>query len=108
MKRLLIIAVAPVLVSIAGCGGWLNVEGLDAEEVAPPPAIESGTRYTYHNNVVVYEGSDHQYYRQYNGKWVRYRERPKDLGEAQPAQAHEGDHHEEPKQGEGDHHEEHR
>ena len=96
MKRALLLFVAPLLISIAGCGAWLTVDGFEAERVQAPADIERGTRYSYHGTTV-YEGADHRYYRQHEGGWVRYRERPHDLGQPAAEPKREEPKREEPK-----------
>jgi hypothetical protein len=62
-----------------GCAGTLMVDGYEAAYVDVPAGYDRYPRYEHHG-APVYEISG-RYYRQYNNRWVVYRERPRDLRE---------------------------
>ena len=80
MKRTLLALalVAPLAFGAVACAGSLTVDGYGVEYVNRP-AIEGARRYT-HNGVAVYEVGG-RYYREYQGRWVMYHERPRELVE---------------------------
>jgi hypothetical protein len=82
MKRaLLALALAAPLVlglGVGACAATLTVDGYEATWV-DRPAVDRGHRWVYHG-ATVYE-VDGRYYREHEGRWVVYRERPRELVE---------------------------
>jgi hypothetical protein len=80
MKRTLLALtlVAPLAFGAVACAGSLTVDGYGAVYV-DRPVIEGHRRWT-HNGVAVYEVNG-RYYREYNGRWIVYHERPRELVE---------------------------
>ncbi len=80
MKRTLLALalVAPLALGTLACAGTLTVDGYGAEYVERP-RIEGAHRWM-HNGVAVYEVNG-RYYREHSGRWVVYRERPRELTE---------------------------
>ena len=68
-----------LLLLAAGCAGYITVDGYEAAYVDAPADYQRYPRYE-HNGVAVYEVNG-RYYRQYGGRWVAYRERPRELRE---------------------------
>ncbi len=64
---------------LAGCAATVTIDGHEAVYADAPANYERG-RHWEHRGVVVYE-VEGRYYRQYNGRWVYYRDRPSDLRE---------------------------
>ena len=81
MKRnlLALTLVAPLMLGTVACGAWFTVDGYDAQYVERPAGWEGGRRWRHHG-VDVYEVNG-RYYRQHEGRWVVYRERPRELVE---------------------------
>jgi len=63
---------------VAACGGWITVDGYDAAYVDVVPAnIESYPHYTYDGGEV-YVVDGRYYHRGGDGRWVRFRTRPRE------------------------------
>src|SRR5262245_50631642 len=79
------------LLLAAGCHGYIKIDGLEATYTETPASYDHHPRWK-HKGVRVYE-IDGRYYREYNGRWVVYRERPADLAEDRDDDHKRGDHH---------------
>ena len=78
-RNLLALALAaPLAFGAVACAASLTVDGYGASYVERP-RWEGHRRYTM-NGAVVYE-VDGRYYREHEGRWVVYRERPRELVE---------------------------
>ncbi len=71
-------ACAFVLFAAASCGK-IDIDGLEASYTDPPAGWEHA-KHWLHNGARVYEIGG-RFYREYNGRWVVFRERPRDLRE---------------------------
>lgn len=71
-----IIGVAALALAL-GCGGYVAVEGYDADYVDAPAGIEAYPHYVY-NGEYVYD-VDGRFYRNHGGRWVRYRHAPPEV-----------------------------
>jgi hypothetical protein len=69
---------APLALGAAGCAAELTVDGYGATYVERP-VVERARRWT-HRGVAVYEVNG-RYYREHDGHWIVWRERPRDLVE---------------------------
>jgi hypothetical protein len=99
MKRILIMV--PVLALAAGCTVYGTPTGsveaatttttTSAEVVddTPPINIETYPRYEYHGSYVY--NVDGRYYHRDGARWMRFRERPRDLDERFERRDHEHD-----------------
>ena len=87
MKRILLI-IAPVLALGAGCTGYVTTpNGTDATittttgaeiyDDTPPVNIETYPRYEYRGSYVY--NVNGRYYHRNGNRWMRFRERPRDL-----------------------------
>jgi hypothetical protein len=79
MNRIVLAMIASISLSTAACAGWITVDGVQVAYVDTRPLIEGRPHYL-HRGRVVYE-IDGRYYREHEGRWVVYRERPIDLQE---------------------------
>jgi hypothetical protein len=70
--------VAPLALCAAACAATVTVEGYHAEYVDRP--VIEGHRRWMHHSVMVYEVNG-RFYREYGGRWIVYRERPRELVE---------------------------
>ena len=71
-------AFVPAAIVLAGCGGYLTVDGYDAAYVdVPPPGIEVYPRYAVGDGYV-YDVNG-AYYHQHGERWVRYRSAPREV-----------------------------
>jgi len=70
--------VAPLAFGAVACAASLTVDGYGANYV-DRPHWEGHRRYNI-NGVAVYEVDGH-YYREHQGRWIVYRERPRELVE---------------------------
>jgi hypothetical protein len=77
MKSALCSFAGALLLVAAGCSGYFTVDGYDAAYASAPAGYERSPRYMHHG-ADVYEVQG-RYYRQYNNRWVVYRERPREL-----------------------------
>jgi hypothetical protein len=66
-------AFAPAL-ALAGCGGFITVDGYDAAYVDAPVGIEAYPSYEF-NDGVVYDVNG-RWYHNHGGRWVSYRSPP--------------------------------
>jgi hypothetical protein len=80
MKATLASIAGLLLLFATGCAGYLTIDGNEAVYADAPADYERAPVYE-HNGVRVYEVRG-RYYRQYNGRWVYYRHRPRDLRES--------------------------
>jgi len=72
------LVVAPAsLALLAGCGGYVTVDGYDAAYVEAPVNIETYPQYRFADGYA-YEVNG-VYYHQHEGRWVRYREAPRGM-----------------------------
>lgn len=78
LNRLLFAVVPALALGLSACAGWFTLDGYDYRYV-DTVSIEGRPHYV-HNGVTVYEVNG-RYYRQHNGRWMEYRERPRDLQE---------------------------
>jgi hypothetical protein len=69
--------VAPLLFGVVACGGWFVVDGGYHARWVARPVIEGRPRWRY-NTYTVYEVNG-AYYREHEGRWIEYRERPREL-----------------------------
>jgi hypothetical protein len=69
--------VAPLLFGAVACSGWFAVDGSYHARYVGRPAYEGHARYRY-GNYSVYEVNG-EYYREHEGRWIQYRERPREL-----------------------------
>jgi hypothetical protein len=76
MHRLLAVIATAFVLGISACAAELTVDGYPATYVERP-RIERARRWR-HGAVEVYE-VDGRYYREHGGRWVVYRERPREL-----------------------------
>jgi hypothetical protein len=79
MKTALHLIIGASLLLVAGCAHYFVVDGYEASYADAPAQYERYPRYEY-RGARVYEIGGH-YYREYNGRWVVYRERPRELRE---------------------------
>ena len=79
MRAILFSVACAFVLFAAACNGKLDIDGVEASYTDPPAGWEHAKRWE-HNGAKVYELAG-RYYREYNGRWVVYRERPKDLRE---------------------------
>ena len=71
--------VAPLLLTSVACHAWFTVDGTYHARWVSRPVIEGRPRWR-HGTYVVYE-VDGAYYREHEGRWIVYRERPRELVE---------------------------
>jgi hypothetical protein len=77
MMNRLLFAVGPALMlGLSACAAWVTVDGVDVRYVDRP--VIEGHRRWMHRGVVVYE-VDGRFYREHQGRWIVYRERPVEL-----------------------------
>src|SRR5262245_32518041 len=63
---------------LVACGGWVTVDGYDAAYVDVAPVnIEASPHYTYEGGEV-YVVNGAYYHRGGDGRWVRFRSRPRE------------------------------
>ena len=75
--RVIAWALAPA-VALAGCGGFITVDGYEAAYVdAPPPGIEAYPRYEFRDGYL-YDVNG-RYYHQHGGRWANYRSAPPEV-----------------------------
>ena len=75
MKNMIIVLAAPL---VAACGAWVTVDGQDAAYVDVAPAnVEAYPHYTYEGGEV-YVVNGQYYHRGGDGRWVRFRSRPRE------------------------------
>jgi hypothetical protein len=79
MKTTLLSVAGLLLLLATGCAGYLTVDGYEAEYADAPANYERAPVYE-HNGARVYEVHG-RYYREYKGRWVYYRHKPRDLRE---------------------------
>ena len=79
MRPLLLSIAGALLLIAAGCNGSVKLDGLEASYVDPPAGYEKAPRFDHHG-VRVYEVGG-RYFREYNGRWVVFHEKPRDLRE---------------------------
>ena len=72
-----IMLIVPLAMFAAACAASLSVDGYEASYVERPAEIERYPHYAY-RGTTVYEING-RYYREHEGRWVVYRERPRDL-----------------------------
>jgi hypothetical protein len=72
-----IMLIVPLAIFAAACAASLTVDGYDAVYIDRPADIERYPHYAYRGAVVYEVGG--RYYREHNGRWIVYRERPRDL-----------------------------
>jgi hypothetical protein len=76
-KLFALVVVAPLLFGAVACGGWFGVDGSYHARWVARPAYEGHPRYRW-GNYTVYEVNG-EYYREHEGRWIVYRERPREL-----------------------------
>jgi hypothetical protein len=69
--------VLAVTVGLAGCAGYVDVGGYDAEYAPVPVGVEAYPAYVY-RGATVYD-VDGRYYARHEGRWVRYRNAPPEV-----------------------------
>jgi hypothetical protein len=74
---LALVLVAPLALGAAACAAELTVDGYPVAYVERPILESHHRRYTHHG-VTVYEVNG-RYYREHNGRWIVYHERPREL-----------------------------
>jgi hypothetical protein len=65
------------MLGTVACHAWFSVDGTYHARWVDRPVIEGRPRWRYHT-YVVYE-VDGAYYREYQGRWIVYRDRPREL-----------------------------
>jgi hypothetical protein len=75
-------AFVPAL-ALAGCGGYLTVDGYDAAYVDAPPDVEAYPSYAFQDGYV-YDVNG-RYYHNHGGRWVAYREAPPEVARERAA-----------------------
>lgn len=79
MKLALPLTAGVLLLLATGCAGYITIDGYEAVYADAPAGYDRHPVYE-HNGVRVYEVGG-RYYREYQGRWVYYRHRPRDLRE---------------------------
>ena len=80
LNRVLFAIVPALMLGLVACAGWFTVDGFECRYYDGNITV-AGHRHFMHRGVDVYE-VDGRYYRQHQGRWAEYRERPSDLQEA--------------------------
>jgi hypothetical protein len=78
MKRLLSAVVPALMLGLSACAATVTVDGYGAA-YCDRPVVEHARRW-HHRGVVVYEVNG-RYYREHEGRWIVYHERPRELVE---------------------------
>jgi hypothetical protein len=78
MNRILLALALAFTLGASACAAWFTVDGYEVAYADVRPT-EAHRRWV-HRGVAVYELDGH-YYRQHEGRWVVYRERPRELEE---------------------------
>jgi hypothetical protein len=67
----------PLMLGTVACHAWFSVDGTYHARWVDRPAVEGRPRWRY-RTYVVYE-VDGAYYREHEGRWIVYRDRPREL-----------------------------
>jgi hypothetical protein len=78
MHRILLALSVTLALGAAACAAWVDADGVQVRYVGP--VVTTGHRHYVSRGVDVWEVDGH-YYRQHNGRWAEYRERPVELVE---------------------------
>ncbi len=78
MKKIVVGVMGFLMLAASACGAWFALDGYEARW-AERPRVEGARRWT-HNGADVYEVDGH-FYREHQGRWAEYRERPRELQE---------------------------
>jgi hypothetical protein len=78
MKRTLLALLFPLAFAGAGCHSWIVVDGVEVAYANVDFDMERYPRYAYRGGYVYEVNGD--YYGRHGQRWVRYRDRPRDIG----------------------------
>ncbi len=73
-----LLALATLAFGAAACAAWIDADGVQVRYV--DPIVTTGHKHYMYRNVEVWEVNG-RYYRQHDGHWAEFRERPRDLVE---------------------------